>query len=85
VRRPTCASVAFALPASAAAEPVQVNYEASLIHSALPTNDPCVFEEVGVDVLDFIDPLLQDGIFTSVALTRRCSMYAALALRRAAS
>lgn len=68
-----CALVALALPAAAAAEPVQVNYEASLIHVALPTNSPCVFDDVRVDVLDFIDPLLQDGIVTSVARYNGCT------------
>jgi hypothetical protein len=53
VRRPTCAFVAPALPASAAAEPVQVNFEAYVDpYCAADERSGCVFEDVGVDVLD---------------------------------
>jgi hypothetical protein len=56
--------VALQIPLAPAADadPPQINSEASAIHDAIPTSDPCVIHFMLADVLDFIDKDRPDQI-----------------------
>jgi hypothetical protein len=63
---------AVCLPGAAVADPPQINYEAFL-SATLPTEDPCVVNSVGIDVLDFLVPGFASEISFDVANWNVCS------------
>jgi hypothetical protein len=63
---------AMCLPASADADPPQINYEA-FVFANLPTEDPCVVNSVGIDVVDFLVPSLASEMSFDVANWNVCS------------